>query len=162
MKRLVGAVLLAVSLGGPLAVVQAGASGHSTTVVATTSKGWLVSLAVAKTTVRTGTSIPATITVVNRTGHSATVEGCLPNFDFFVVLVNAKVPYQDLSGDVACSTPLRRGTTVIHTQINAIYSATTTAMNPDLPIGTYHTVVNWPTGPAHIPEPGRLYIRVVG
>ena len=161
MKRLVAAVLLAVSLGGTLAVAQAGASGHSTTVVATTSKGWVVSLAVAKTTVRTGGHLSATITIVNRTGHSATVEGCLTNFDFFVVLVNAKVPYQDLSGDVACSTTLRRGTTVIHTQINAIYSASTTAMNPDLPVGTYHTVVNWPTGPAHIPEPGRLYIRVV-
>jgi hypothetical protein len=161
MKRIFAAVLLAVSLGGTLAVAQAGASGHSTTVVATTSKGWVVSLAVAKTTVRTGAKLSATITIVNRTGHSATVEGCLPNFDFFVVLVNARVPYQDLSGAVACSTTLRRGTTVINTQINAIHAATTRAMNPDLPVGTYHTVVNWPIGPAHIPEPGRLYIRVV-
>jgi hypothetical protein len=162
MKRLVAAVLLAVSLGGPLAVAPAGASGHSATVVATTSKGWLVSLAVAKTTVRTGAKLSATITIVNRTGHSATVEGCLPNFDFMVILVNAKVRYQDLSGAVACSTTLRRGTTVIHTQIIAVRPTTTRAMNPDLPVGTYHTVVNWPTGPAHIPKPGRLYIGVVG
>lgn len=160
MKRLVAAVLLSASLAGPLVAVEAGASQNLAHAVTTSSKGWAVTLAVAKTTVRTGRTILATITIVNRTGHSATVEGCLTNFDFFVELANAKDPYQGLSGDVACSTTLRRGTTIIHTQINATYAATTTAVNPHLPVGTYHTVVNWPTGPAHIPQPGRLYIMV--
>jgi Ni/Co efflux regulator RcnB len=167
MKRLVTAVLLAASLGGPLAAAQAGASGHSTTVVATTSRGWVVSLAVAKTTVRTGAKFSATITIDNRTGHSVTVEGCQPNFDFSVELANAKVPYRGLSGAAACSTKFRAGSTVIHTQVTAVYSSCggpgqPSCANPDLPVGTYHTVVQWPTGPAHIPEPGRLYIRVVG
>ena len=162
MKRFLGVVLLAASLGGPFVAAQAGAFGQNKTIAGTTSEGWIVSLAVPKSTVRTGTSIPATITIVNRTGHSTNVEGCLPNFDFFVVLVNAKVPDQNMSGAVACTTQLRKGTTVIHTQINAIYPSTIKATNPDLPVGMYHTVVNWPTGPAHIPRPGRLYIKVIG
>jgi hypothetical protein len=164
MKRLVAAVLLAVSLGGPLAMAQAGASGHSTTVVATSSKGWVVSLAVAKTTVRTGTKLSAAITVDNRTGRSVTVWGCTNNFDFFIGLANAKVHYQGLSGEVACSTKFRVGITIIHTQVTAVYSSCAgqpSCANPGLPVGTYHTVVNWPTGPAHIPQPGQLYIHVV-
>jgi len=163
MKRFVAAVLLAAAFGGPMAAAQADAASQKVArAVTTSSKGWAVTLAVAKTTVRTGSKISATITIVNRTGHSAYVEGCLPDFDFFVDLVNSKVPHQNVSGLVACSTSLRIGTTVIHTQINAIYSATTRAMSPDLPVGTYHTAVNWPKGPAHIPKPGRLYISVVG
>ena len=166
MKRLVAAALLAVSIGGPLSVAQAGAAGHSTTVVVTTSKGWLVSLAVARTTVRTGTTFSATITIDNRTGRSATVEGCRSNFDFSVKLANAKVPYQGLSGAVACSTKFRVGNTVIHVPVTAAYSACggrgqQACTNPDLPVGKYHTVVNWPTGTQHIPQPGRLYITVV-
>ena len=83
-----------------------------------------------------------------------------------VELANAKVPYQGLSGAVACSTRLRKGTTVIHTRISAVYSTCggpnlPSCANPNLPIGTYHTVVNWPTRTPHIPEPGRLYISVV-
>ena len=151
MKRLAAAVLLAVSLGGPFAVAQAEASVHSTTVVATSSKGWVVTLAVAKTTVRIGAKLSATITVDNRTGHSVTVQGCQPNFDFSVELANAKVPYQGLSGAVACSTKFRVGSTVIHTQVSAVYSSCgglglPSCANPDLPVGAYHTVVNWPTG----------------
>ena len=166
MKRLVAAVLFAVSLGGPLSVAQAGAAGRSTTVVATTSKGWVVSLAVAKTTVRTGTTFSATITIDNRTGRSVPVEGCRSNFDFSVGLANAKVPYQGLSGAVACPTKFRVGNTVIHTPITAAYSTCGGAgqqgcTHPDLPVGKYHTVVNWPTGTPHIPQPGRLYITVV-
>lgn len=170
MKRLVAAVLLAVSLavslGGPLSGVQAGADGRSTTVVATTSKGWVVSLAVAKTTVRTGTRLSATITIDNRTGRSVTVEGCQSNFDFSVGLANAKVPYVGFSGLVACSTKFRVGSTVIHTPITAVYSTCggegePSCAHPDLPVGEYHTVVNWPTGTPHIAQPGRLYITVV-
>jgi len=166
MKRLVSAVLLAASLGGPLVATQAGASVHSTTVVATSSKGWLVTLAVAKTTVHTGAKFSATITIDNRTGHSVTVQGCQSNFDFSIGLANAKVPYQGLSGAVACSTKFRVGSTVIHTPITAVYSSCggqglPSCANPGLPVGKYHTVVNWPTGTPHIPQPGRLYITVV-
>src|ERR1022692_4477925 len=150
MKRLVAAVLVSLSLGGPLAVAQAGASVHSTTVVATSSKGWLVTLAVAKTTVRTGTRTSATITIDNRTGHSVSVWGCINNFDFTIGLANAKYHYQGLSGAVGCSTTLRKGANVFHEWVTAEYTSTTRAMNPDLPVGTYHTVVNWPTGPARI------------
>lgn len=166
MKRLVAAVLLSVFLGGPLVASQAGASQNVARAVTTSSKGWAVTLAVAKTTVRTGTRLSATITIVNRTGHSVTVEGCQPNLDFFIELANAKVSYQSLSGLVACSTTLRRGTTVIHAQIIAAYTACggpgqPSCANPNLPVGTYHTAVIWPSGTPHIPEPGRLYISVV-
>jgi hypothetical protein len=125
-----------------------------------------VTLAVAKTSLRTGARMSATITIVNRTGRSVTVDGCQPNFDFMVELANTKVPYQGVSGLVACRTPFRRGTTVIHAQIMAVYSScpgpgVPSCANPKLPAGTYHTVVNWPSGTPHIPEPGRLYISVV-
>ena len=166
MKRLVAAVLFFVSLGGPLVAAQAGASQNVAHAVTTSTKGWAVTLAVAKTTVRTGTRFAATITIMNRTGHSVTVVGCQPNFDFSIELANAKVPYQGLSGAVACSTKLRRGTTVFQAPITAVYSSCggpglPSCANPNLPVGTYHTVVNWPTGTPHIPEPGRLYISVV-
>ena len=166
MKRFTAAALLAVSLGGPLAVAQAGASAHTATIVRASAKGWLVSLAVNKTTVHTGTTFAATITIDNRTGRSATVEGCQSNFDFSVELANAKVPYQGLSGAVACSTKFRVGNTVIHVPVTAAYSACggrgqQACTNPDLPVGKYHTVVTWPTGTPHIPQPGRLYISVV-
>lgn len=166
MKRLVVAALLAVSLGGPLVASQAGSSQNVARVATTSSKGWVVTLAVAKSTMRTGARLSATITVVNRTGHSVMVEGCQPNLDFFIELASAKVPYQDLSGWVACSTTLRRGTTVFHAQIIAAYSSCggpgpPSCANPNLPVGTYHTVVIWPSGTPHIPEPGRLYISVV-
>jgi hypothetical protein len=166
MKRLLASVLLSASLGGPLVATQASASQNVAHNVTTSSKGWAVTLAVSKTTVRTGTKFSATITIVNRTGHSVTVQGCQPNFDFSVELANAKVPYQGLSGAVACSTQLRVGSTVIHAPITAVYSACggqgqPSCSNPDLPVGTYHTVVNWPTGNPHIPEPGRLYINVI-
>jgi hypothetical protein len=166
MKRLLASVLLFASLGGPLAATQASASQSVAHTVTTSSKGWAVKLAVSKTTVRTGTKFSATITIVNQTGHSVTVQGCQSNFDFSVELANAEVPYQGLSGAVACSTKLHVGSTVIHAPITAVYSACGGQGQPscatsDLPMGTYHTVVNWPTGSPHIPEPGRLYINVV-
>lgn len=166
MKRFVSAVLLAASLGGPLVATQAGASQNVAHAVTTSSKGWAVTLAVSKTTVRTGSKFSATITIVNRTGHSVTVQGCQSNFDFSIGLANAKVPYQGVSGAVACSTKLRVGKTVIHTTVTAVYSSCggqglPSCANPGLPVGKYHTVVNWPTGTPHVPQPGRLYITVV-
>ena len=166
MKRLFAVVLLSASLGGPLTAVQADASRNVPHVVTTTSRGWEVTLAVSKTSVRTGTTSSATITIVNRSGHSVTVDGCLNNFDFSISLVNAKVPYSGFNGAVACSTTFRVGRTVIHTQVVAVYSSCggqgqPSCGNPNLPVGAYHTVVNWPTGAPHIPRPGRLYIAVV-
>jgi len=165
-RRFFAAVLLSTSLGGTLVAAHAGAAQNIAHAVTTSSKGWTVTLAVSTTTVRSGGKSSATITIVNRTGHPVTVDGCLTNFDFSISLVNAKVPYLGINGGVACSTKFRVGRTVIHSQVVAVYSSCggpgqPSCGNPNLPVGTYHTVVNWPTGAPQIPQPGRLYITVV-
>lgn len=166
MKRLAAAVLIAALMGVTLLATQADGARVNVWTVSTTSKGWQVILAVNKNTVRTGTTFMSTITVWNRTGHPVTVEGCQPNFDFSVVLANAKVPYEGLSGAVACSTVFHEGSTVFRAPITAVYPVCggpgqPSCANPDLPAGKYHTVVNWPSGPPRIPKPGQLTIHVV-
>jgi len=166
MRRVVIATLL-VLIGVPLASQGASADLARVTEVVTSSKGWVVTLSIAKTSLRAGSSMPATVTIVNKTGHNVRVEGCASDETFAVGIGNAKVPYTFFSGAVACVTTLHEGSNVFHERIVATYQICGGQGNPacgpgspKLPTGRYHTVVAWVSALPSIPKPGALWFTV--
>ena len=167
MKRLTTMFLLIAFLV-PLAASPANADLLRATGVMTASKGWTVTLTIPNVTMRTGTSMPATLTIVNKTGHSVSVSGCAVDGTFEVGIGNAKVPFSPFDGLVACSTRLHVGTNVFHERIYATYQSCGGGKGqpkcaltpPKLPTGVYRTVVGWRLGVPFIAKPGFLFVTV--
>ena len=167
MKRLVSMFLL-IAVLAPLAAAPATADIAYATGVMTASKGWTVTLSIPKVSMRTGSSMSATLTIVNKTKHSVNVNSCGVDGTFTVGIGNAKVPYAPINGDVACSTRLHVGSNVFHERIYATYMSCGGGQGspkcdpsiPKLPVGVYHTVVDWPAGIPFIAKPGSLTVWV--
>jgi hypothetical protein len=112
--------------------------------------------------------MPATLTIVNKTGHSVSVSGCAVDGTFEVGIGNAKVSFSPFDGLVACSTRLHVGTNVFHERIYANYQSCGGGSGqpkcgptpPKLPTGNYRTVVGWPLGVPFIAKPGFLFVTV--
>lgn len=168
MKRFAIATLL-VAMGIPFATQGASADLVRATGAVTSSKGWVVTLSIAKTTLRAGSSMAATITVLNRTGHTVKISGCPGDQIFVVGLGNAKVPYAGISSSVACFSTLHRGANVFHERVRATYQVCGGTDNlpcpagggmPSLPTGRYHTVVELPITTPPMPKTGTLWVTV--
>lgn len=133
--------------------------------VTTTNRDWAVTLRVARTSVRPGRSLRATLIIANRTGRPVRVPGCAADFTYQIDLADAKIPNGPVSGAVACWTTLRPGRNVFHRHVFARYEVCGGQDSPKcpapLPPGMYHTVVGW-TGDsaADIPEPGVITVTV--
>ena len=147
------------AMGAPtlvLAIVSAsGSSAAQVSSVTARSTGWTITLSIRAATVKAGTTLPSTLTFVNKTGHNLRVSGCETDATFGVGLAKLGTPYSPISGAVACWTVLRPGTTILH---RTIYAAIATG--GDLPAGRYHTVIEWAGTPRQLPHPGPLYVTV--
>ena len=132
--------------------------------VTTTTHGWSVTLRVSTTTVQAGQPIPATLIIVNNTGHRARVDSCRTDGVFGMDLENRQIPQGIFTGAVACSRTVHPGRNVFHREISTDYNTCGgNAGRPcpaPLPAGIYHTVINWPRFSAHVPKPGTLTIRL--
>ena len=139
-----------------LAVVSGTVSSASPIASVTArSKGWTVTLSIGADWVKTGATLPATLTFVNKTGHKLRFGGCETDATFAVGLAKAGTTFSPISGTVGCWTTLRPGTTVLH---RTIYAGLTTGGN--LPAGRYHTAIEWAGTPRQLPHPGPLYVTV--
>jgi hypothetical protein len=137
-------------------------------IVTATSKGWTVAVWVARTTTKSGTTIPATITLDNRTGHRVEFTGC-PGVVFTIVVGNAKVPNRPVIATAFCGSKMTPGVHVFHTKVLTNYQ--TCGINgspkcgnprklPALPTGTYHTYVIWPGTMPALPRPASVTITL--
>ena len=160
---------LLVMIGVPLAVQGASADNLHATRVATSSKGWFVTLSVARTSLRTGSSMAATFTVDNETGHAVKFGGCVDDQVFAVGLGNAKVPYPGIASSVACFSTLHKGLNVFHEHVWATYQICGASTGPSclsgggmpgLPPGRYHTIVRVPHVAPTMPNSGTLWVTV--
>lgn len=168
MKRLIKqplAVLAALSLGAcgsigaPIATDRAKAN----------SDGWTSVVAISKSSLRSGSSLAATVTVINRTGRTVDVLGCPSDSIFTAQLGNAKIPNRAIISDVLCRSPLHPGKNVFHFSVAASYDSCGVFGTPvcarngvqaKLPVGTYQLNVSWPLTTPSIPKPKTLSVSV--
>jgi hypothetical protein len=118
---------------------------------------------------KAGTSIPARVTVDNRTGHSVVIVGC-PGIDYEIVAGNSKVPNTPGIPTVLCESKMSPGLHVFHTKVLTTYMGCggegfPLCGNPPkllpLPDGTYHTQLILPGSPS-MPKPRALAITLTG
>lgn len=162
--------VVAVSLVTLLGVVptNAGASSSGRSHTAT-SKDWTVTLWVARTSTKLGTSIPATVTVDNRTSHRIEIVGC-PGTDYEIIAGSSTVPNSPIIPTVLCSSEMSPGIHVFHTKVQTMYvSCGGGAGSPPcgkppkltaLPRGTYHTQLILPGAEPSLPMPRALTITL--
>jgi hypothetical protein len=162
--------VLAVSLVTLLGVVpsnaEASTSGRSHTA---TSKDWTVTLWVARTSSKPGESIPATVTVDNRTNHRIELVGC-PGTDYEIIAGSSMVPNSPVIPTVLCASEMSPGVHVFHTKVQTMYvSCGGGAGSPpcgkppkliSLPVGTYHTQLILPGAEPSLPMPQALNITL--
>lgn len=152
--------VVALVLGLVSSVASATPSGQS---VSATSKDWTVTIWVARTSTRAGTTIPATVTVDNRTGHRVEVTGCVGTI-YKIVVGNSKVPNSPVIPTVLCAGTMAPGAHVFHTKVLTTYQTCSGNLNcgdpakpSALPAGTYRTQV---VLPGAFPTPGPLAITL--
>lgn len=134
-----------------------------------TTKDWTVTVWVSRTAVKAGTSIPATVTVDNRSGHPIAIEGC-PGIDYEMVAGNSTVPNSPVIPSVACSSTMSPGVHVFHTKVETIYmgcgggDGSPPCGRPPgllpLPAGTYQTQIVLPGARPSVPTPRPLTITL--
>jgi hypothetical protein len=165
---LVGA--LAISLITLLGVVPSNAgastSGRSHTA---TSKDWTVTLWVARTSTKSGTPIPAIVTVDNRTNHRIEIEGC-PGTDYEIIAGSSTVPDSPVIPTVLCSSKMSPGVHVFHTKVQTMYVSCGGGVGSPpcgkapkltaLPSGSYHTQLILPGAEPSLPMPRALTITL--
>lgn len=146
-----------------------GASAASSAKTTTAStKNWTVTLWVARTSTRAGTSIPAMVTIDNRTGHKIFASGC-PGVVFETDLGNSKIP-NPLSITLAlCGLSVVPGVHVFHTKVITTYDGCGGTTSPKcgkpprmspLPAGTYHTQTVWLGAKPSLPTPQSITITL--
>ena len=149
-------------------LLVSGTSAPSTgKTVSATSKDWKVTIWVARTSTKAGTTIPATVAVDNQTGHQVEVTGC-PGVVYGMVVGNAKIPNYPVIPAELCSTKLTPGIHVYHTKVLTDYqtcgggNGAPKCGNPPrlsaLPVGTYRTEIVAPGSRPAIPMPKPLTI----
>jgi hypothetical protein len=103
-----------------VSLVSGPASASSGRWVSASTKDWSVTLWVARTPTKAGTTIPATVTVDNRTGHRVEITG--RTFTNCEVLVgNAKVPNLPIIPTILCASSMSAGVHVFHTKVQTTY-----------------------------------------
>jgi len=154
---------IALVLGLLSSVAIATPTGRS---VNATSKNWTVTVWVARTSTKAGTTIPAIVTVDNRTGHRVEVNGCA-GVIYKIVVGNSKVPNSPVAPTVLCTGTMAPGTHVFHTKVLTTYQTCSGNLNcgdpaepSALPRGTYHTQVVLPDAKASLPTPRPLTITL--
>jgi hypothetical protein len=160
----VGSVsVIALVLGLLSSVASAAPNGQS---VSATSKDWTVTVWVARTSTKAGTTIPATVTVDNRTDHRVEVTGCVGTI-YKIVVGNSKVPNRPVIPTVLCAGTIGPGAHVFHTKVVTTYQTCSGNLNcgdpakpSALPSGTYHTQVLLPGAKASLPAPRPLTITL--
>lgn len=158
--------VVALLLGSLPSGAGAASSGRSHTA---TSKDWTVTIWVARTSTKAGTSIPATVTVDNRLDHRVDITGC-PGTDYEIVAGNSKVPNNPVIPTVFCSSKMGPGIHIFHTKVQTMYQVcgggegTPPCGNPPkmspLPVGTYHTQLILPGASPSLPTPRALTITL--
>jgi len=147
----------------------AGAASSGTSHTAR-SKDWTVTVWVARTMTRAGVSIPAIVTVDNRTGHSAVIVGC-PGTDYEIVAGNSAVPNNPGIPLELCSSKMGPGVHVFHTKVLTMYMGCGGEGNPPcgrppklspLPAGTYRTQLILPGAKHSLPIPQPMTITLTG
>ena len=172
-----GATILARRAGVSMVVVfvtvgalsNAGASASASRSSTASTKYWTVTLRVSRTSTVAGTTIPATVTVDNRSGHRVEVTGCTGT-DYEILVGNAKVPHSPIIPTVLCTSWMGAGVHVFHTKVQTMYEScggqgvprcgTPPAMSP-LPTGTYRTELVLPTSKYPLPTPHPLTIQLI-
>jgi hypothetical protein len=163
-------VMWAFSLVALLGVApsNAGASTSGRSHIAT-SKYWTVTLWVAQTSTKPGTSIPATVTVDNRSGHRVEIVGC-PFTDYEIIAGSPTVPNSpDITAQL-CTSELSPGNHVFHTKVQTMYvGCGGGAGSPPcgklpkltaLPVGMYQTQLILPGARPSLPMPRALTITL--
>jgi hypothetical protein len=160
-------VLVVLLLGSMPSGAGASSNGLLHSVI---TKDWTVTIWVARTSVKAGTSIPATVTVNNRSGHRINIEGC-PGVNYEMVAGSVKVPNSPVIPSVACSSTMSPGIHVFHTKVQTIYMVCGGGGNPScgqpprfspLPAGTYRTQIVLPNARPALPTPHALTIFLTG
>jgi hypothetical protein len=147
---------------------NAGATSSSRSHTAT-SLDWTVTLSVARTSARPGTSIPATLTVDNRSGRPIDIVGC-PGTDYEIVAGSSKVPNSPVIPSVLCTSKIGPGLHIFHTKVQTMYvSCGGGAESPPcghppklspLPVGVYHTQLILPGATSPLPVPRAFSITL--
>lgn len=133
---------------------------------------WKVTVWVARTSVKAGTTIPASITFDNRTGHAVKLGQCPGTYDL-MNLGNSKIPNSIVVPTPACwSATIPVGVSVAHTKVRTNYEGCTKSTpSPDLPrcpknggplalpAGTYQTNIVLPAFKG-LPVPKPITIRL--
>jgi|GEM_PF-2669768 len=149
-----------------IVTVTAASSAHLSTA---SSRDWKVTLSVARTSTKVGTTIPALVTVDNRTDHRVRISGC-PGTTYAILLGNAKVPNTPNSSLVLCVSWMTPGVHVFHTMVQTKYQMCGSAAGPKcgnppkipaLPAGSYHTQLVLPSGAIHLPMPKPISITLM-
>ena len=132
------------------------------------SKSWIVTLRVEGTYTKAGTTIPATVTIDNRTGHSVNITGC-PEVIYKIVLGNFKIPNSPVNTSALCVSKMSPGVHVFRTKVQTTYQACggggyppcgNPPNFPRLPTGTYRTQVVLPGTIPSLPKLGSLSITI--
>jgi hypothetical protein len=116
---------MALVLGPLSSVATATPRGQS---VSATSKDWTVTIWVARTSTKVGTTIPATVTVDNRTHHRVEITGCA-GVIYEIVVGNSKVPNSPIVPTVLCTGTMDPGTHVFHTKVLTTYQTCNGSLN---------------------------------
>jgi hypothetical protein len=128
-----------------------------------------VTLWVARTSTKSGTSIPATVTVDNQTNHRIEIVGC-PGTDYEIIAGSSTVPNSPVIPTALCSSEMSPGVHVFHTKVQTMYvSCGGAAVSPPcgkppkltaLPTGSYHTQLILPGAEPSLPMPRALTITL--
>src|SRR5579863_10786115 len=142
--------IAAETLSGCVAATNSTSSGLSHTA---SNQDWTVTLWVARTSATAATSIPATVTVDNRTDHRTELDGC-PGIVYKIALDNARHPNPLTIPLSFCGSWMSTGVHVFHTKVQTVYQGcggggTPPCRNPPrispLPAGTYRTELLMPS-----------------
>lgn len=134
-----------------------------------TSKDWKVTVWVSRTSTKAGESIPATVTVDNRTGRGVFITGC-PGTDYEIVAGNSSSPNKPVIPAVLCASKMSPGVHVFRTKVLTKYVNCGAKGSPcgqppklpPLPYGTYRTQLVLPTSAFPLPMPPPLTITLTG
>jgi hypothetical protein len=145
--------------------VSATSSDQTSTV---SSRDWKVTLWVARISTKVGTTIPAIVTLDNRTDHRVTISGC-PGTTYEIALDSQRVPNEPIIPSVLCIGSITPGIHAYSTDVQTGYQTCGIPDTPScgkppkipmLPAGTYRTELLLPSAAHLIPTPKALAITV--
>ena len=159
-------VIFVLGLVALTAIVLAGQGPAQTLSHRATSQDWTVTISVAHTTAKAGTTIPATFSIDNKTGHRIQVSGCAGQ-EYELVLGNDTIHNFPLMPADLCGGWMGPGIHVVHATVSTSYEScggngVPRCGNPPrlsaLPAGTYRTQILLPVASPSLPQPQPLTI----